>query len=501
MSRAIERSGALGVALQLILVLVIGASLVGLSLFVSVLKPSVVAVLLLGAFLAVLLASRPVVLLWFATGLTLVVTGLAGYFLPAIGQLQWVAYGTAALLFVPALLSLVRGRQHVRLPWSPLMGLSLAVFVVASLTSTIYFYAGPGQVIVAAKSLFMFGGVWAFFHYCRLSDNTVLRWLKGLLFIGAFQVVPALYQYVFVRGFRVAGGEGATAGDAVVGSFGGAENAGGLSAVMAIYLVIGLLVLVSLYREGLLRGRRALLLSVLFSLPLLLAEVKAIFFYIPAGLLVLYRRDILHRPLKFIMGATGIGLLLFGGLLAYQALQWSVQGGGFEQNLRKLMGYSFKVESHSPVTDQTELSRIGVLQFWWQEHSRGEPGTTLIGHGLGSSRTGGQVLGNIAAQYYPKQIDGTAASLFLWETGVMGLLGIFGILLAAFLQAGAAAKRSSFLPWQRALARALQAAVPLFAMSLPYRNDIPYAGPMMFTLMAVLGLISWLNRRANHAFV
>ena len=35
----------------------------------------------------------------------------------------------------------------------------------------------------------------------------------------------------------------------------------------------------------------------------------------------------------------------------------------------------------------------------------------------------------------------------------------------------------------------------MYALSLAYRNDIPYAAPMMFLLFAGFGMTTWLTRQ------
>ena len=76
------------------------------------------------------------------------------------------------------------------------------------------------------------------------------------------------------------------------------------------------------------------------------------------------------------------------------------------------------------------------------------------------------------------------------------MLSLFFI---AFINAGRGAKDQNLLNWERGLAAALQAFLPVIFLSMMYRNDVPYAAPMMFIVMATFGLISWLNRQRGIA--
>ena len=464
--------------------------------FLSSLSSQLIVVLGSGALLAIGLLVRPVVLLWLTTLLTLTIAGLVVYFVPSMGHLWWVTYGTAFLLYVLAAISVQKSGQRPCRYSSPLMAISVGTFLVVTVLSTTLALPPAFQLLVSVKSLFMFGGLWAFFSFVPLKEQIVRKWLKSLLIIGVVQWLFALYQYIFIRGLRLQLHLGTVeASDSVVGTFGGSTESGGLSAVLALFLVSSIIVVVAYYREGLVSKRRLALLLTFLAMPLLLMEVKVFFIYLPVSLLILFRREIIHRPLMFFGTGTIIVALLGGALYAYQVFHWSSAGGGLSENVEHSFGYSFQSEADYWSRGYGSLTRVGTLFFWWEENGMDSPAEMLIGHGLGASRTQGQVIGQAAARY-PKNIDRTGLALMLWDVGVLGVLGLFGVLLAAFLLAGKLGKSLQLLPWQRALAYGLQAIVPLFLLSLPYRNDIPYAAPMMFIVMSTFGLISWLNRQA-----
>ena len=459
--------------------------------FLTRLSDTTVVVLTLGALVAVVLSLRPVLLLWFVTLITLVVAGSIRFFLPQLGQVWWVAYGAAFLLFVPALLG-ARVPASSAEPKSVLLGVSTIVLLIDMVAASALALSPGQQIIFASKSLFMFGGVWALFALMPLSSDTVKSWLKGLLFIGLIQWAPAFYQYLVVRTSRQARGLGdISAADSVVGTFGGSMEAGGLTAVLAFFLAGSILVLTGLHRAGALSGRRLMLLIAVLGVPLLLMEVKVVFIYLPIGLAVIFRRDLLRRPVKTLLWGSVVCGLLAGGIAAYQYLHWSVRGTTIEESVEKSFSYSF-----SRSTETGALTRRGVIEFWWDKHGMDNLSETIIGHGLGAARTQGQTLGTMAVKYYPAKIDRTGVAMFLWDFGILGTAAFFCMLFGTFLRAGRIAKTVA-VTWQAGLAAGLQAVCVLAGLSSLYRNDIPYAAPMMFLLMGLFGLTAWLGKQEN----
>jgi hypothetical protein len=98
------------------IIIPVGIAVIGIVLtlfttadFVSSLQPELIVSLALGALVAVFLAVQPIILLWFTTIITLVVAGSARYFIPKLGHLWWLAYGSAFLLFMPPLVHSWKG--------------------------------------------------------------------------------------------------------------------------------------------------------------------------------------------------------------------------------------------------------------------------------------------------------------------------------------------------------------------------------------------------------
>ncbi len=457
-------------------------------------------VILSGVFIAFFLLSQPVFLFILTGVTTLLIAGAIKYFIPGFDRIWWVTYGMAALLYIPATLSLLKqSKQQVMQDKKLPVSIPLAFFLLVIFFSFLVSHPPLPQVIVAIKSIFLFGAVWAFLAFYPISSRVIKLWLMIMLVIALFQIFPVLYQYIFVRSERLASTFVAVeASDSVVGTFGGSKDSGGLTAMLGLYLVMVLIVILSFFRDKLLGKTHLMLFLPILVVPLLLIEVKAIFIFIPVGLLILYRKEIIRNPFKFFLWLVVLFLGLVVILVSYQTFHWSTTGKEFFENVQHAFLYSFQEQSEGFSAEAGAVTRRQAIEMWLFNY--GTSVEMLIGHGLGSSRTMGAVLGEVARVFYPMKIDAVGISILLWELGVLGATAIILIFYFNYNNAGVLSQ-SQYLPlWQRSLARALQAIVVLFFMILFYRPDIPYAAPTMFLLMSCFGLISWLNSEERRIF-
>lgn len=450
-----------------------------------------------GVLSAIILMTQPVLLLWMVLFMTLLVAGLLVYFGSGLEKVWWVTYGMGAMLFASAAVArATRRTDHVSAGFSPIMP-AVFLFLLISLLSTLVNKSPTWQVVLSIKSIFLFGGIWAALAIIPITQDTMKRWLTGFLVIGLAQIVPVLYQYIFVRSTRLSQKLGMVeASDSVVGTFGGSMESGGLTAVLAAFLVMLIIVILAFYRARLLERSKLLLFLLILGIPLLLMEVKVIFIYLPLSLFILYKDVLFHRPASFVGGSIAVVLLMSLVLLGYQFLHWSSTGRSLEDNIKALSSYSF-AEKSSSMTAHAEgvMSRRDVISFWWDKHHVKEPLHMFLGHGLGASRTRGLGVGNVAATYYPLHIDKTGIAFLLWDVGLLGAATYLWLIASGYRLARRLSLSPRLEAWERALAQGLQAAVLVFLVSLFYRSDIPYAAPMMFLFMTVFGLLAWLHQQ------
>ncbi len=453
----------------------------------------------LGGLISLFLLFQPLVLLWVVTFTTLIFAGTIAYHFPLLSKIWWAAYILAFMLYVSGLLQslFLRDSENKRYPSSHL-GYPVLALLGISLLSTFVNSAPLGQVVVAIKSMFLYGGVWAALSVIKFSPAQIKQWLLGLLGIGLFQALPVMYQYVFVRSQRIETGIGALAetADSVVGTFGGSMESGGLGAVLGLYSCLLVIGLFAFYRFRLIRRIDLVWMLPLLVPPLLLTESKVIFVYLPIGFAFLFRDVLKTRPLAFVSGAMlviAFGMVL---LIGYQLIHWSGgKGDSLSENVTHYFGYSFEEKFEGEGEQYGRMTRREAIEFWWDKHDTDNLLETLIGHGLGASRTAGLDTGYIAKKYAPLDIDLSTLCLLLWDVGVLGLLAILMMLFLAYIQAGRMARSPDLEPWQRALAACLQIIFVWTVINLGYDRTVATGAPMTFILMVSLGLVDWLYKQ------
>lgn len=453
--------------------------------------------LLFGAIAAFALMSRPILLLYLAFLFTLVIGGMIKYLVPNFGTLSWLGYLLAAALYLPALIALLTNRNRLSGKTRPedfLFAWSVSGFILVAIVGTVLSGSSGEQLLGAIKTYVMYAGVWAALSWLVLSEATMHRLLVTLVGVGLVQWVVTIFQYIYAKTFRV-DAQSATASDAVVGTFGGNPDSGGLSAVLTLYLVLVICAIIQAYRGNQLTKSRTALFVVLLFIPLLLTEVKALFIYLPVSLLVLFRDKIKQRPLQFALSIPIIAIGAMAGLFMYFSLHWSGDGGDIQTAIEKSFSYSFATKEGEDALNPDKLSRREVIEFWWKENRNGDLGRLFLGHGLGASKVGGRLPGPVGQQYRGLNIDANGLSVLLWDTGLFGAMFVITIFGASCITAMRLATSAALNSWERILSNVLAVAFVLFIIALPYRNDIPYAAPMMLIVMASFGFLSWLKRQ------
>jgi hypothetical protein len=123
----------------------------------------------------------------------------------------------------------------------------------------------------------------------------------------------------------------------------------------------------------------------------------------------------------------------------------------------------------------------------------------LVGHGLGASREqeDSGLVHTLAEQKYPGlNIGHTAVSALLWDTGVIGLVTVLGMLGSAFLMAGSLARhyrgRDAF---RCGLYEGLQAAIAVLALGLAHKDFFVVHIPYQTVTYLIIGYVAngWLD--------
>lgn len=427
---------------------------------------------------------------WLIVGLlvlSFVVTGQLIYF-ARIEKALWFPFLVGALLLVrhPMDRMMRNASNPDQSPVSPrtppFIALAIGLFFSTLVASTLIQRVAPLQLIVSSKEYVFLWGLYLALTAGLVDFRTVRRAWVALPWLMALQLPLIFYQRFVIMPKRSAAG---SPWDAVVGAFGGDPFGGGASGAMGLFCVIGMLTVVARWREGTLPRWQAALLILSGLLSIALAEVKFMLLLIPAGFILLYLRDVLRRPVQgFLVVLVGVALTV-----TVLAVYRSQDSGRHGQETAVEYLTRITVPSADPdfVNLRTrEMGRVSALNHWKNEHGWDKPLQLLIGHGAGSSRVGGFVIGD-AAKRYPFNIARSSLAILLWETGIVGTTAYVLLLLAGWLAAYRHSLDERLDKDTRAISAAMGAGTALMVATLPYNTDLIYSHQAQILLLMSLG--------------
>lgn len=445
------------------------------------------AVAVIGSFAAVALTSlmlfvaamlMPVPLLFrLIVGIVFVVVGQLIYF-ARIDKAFWIPYLLCLVLYLRLLSPVTRGRAADAGAAMGLAKLMLVVLLLTAVATSLIHQVPPMQWLVAGKEYFFLLGILLCFAVGVLGTRDVDRLMRWLPWFLALQLPVVLYQRFYVVGQRA----GDSAFDAVVGLFGGDPNGGGASGAMAIFSVFAAVVAIEGWRAGAWTGRRAGWTVLLALLPIVLAEVKFALLLLPFAAILVYGREVRRHPVRSVAAIVGGAVLAGGLLLAYQYQFTSDR----TKEGRSVGDYAASIFERNFGSDQVnlrtlEVGRVAALVMWSRRNGWHDPAGLLIGHGIGATRIGNLVVGEIAKTYRIR-IGRTSLAILLWEVGLLGTSAVIAGLLAASVAAFRQARRTDAAghAW---LLRASGAGLVLVLLGLPYNTD--------FVEVAQIQVLAW----------
>lgn len=421
-----------------------------------------------------------------------------------VGQLQYFARIDKAFWFPYLLALLLYGRvlvhrmsMHVppgpRPPLGPLSWLML--FLVCAVASSVINLVPLLQWFVAGKEYFFLWAVLLCLVWRGVEAERLLRltpWVVAFLLV---QIPVAAYQRFFVATQRV----GASTFDAVVGLFGGDPEGGGASGAMAVFVVVVLGFTVEAWRAKRLSSTRALLIAFIALGPVLLAEVKVVFLLIPAMLLVTHGQMLLRFPIRAVIGSA-LGLVfLFGVIVAYQA-QFVDPNARESYSVEQYLRTTYERNTTLSVSaTRGEVGRLAALNFWFEREASNFGPKTLIGYGVGSTRVGSLVLGELPRRYQFR-VGRSSMAVHLWEVGLVGtgaLLAMFG---SSIVLAYRTARRLRGTPWAWSL-RGCAVGLLMVMLCLPYNTDFVEVSQIQILVMLMMGFVIVVSRLRPEALL
>lgn len=462
-------------------------------------KPALVAVFI-GLLLAVLVVSSRIAVFWFVVAAALVVAGLAQLYLPGARFVRYlVPVASLGLLlhWVVDYMTTVR-RTPEPIPGPVLWAFGFAAIGVVAVMANL---SSPGVAMLGARNYFQ---MWALFlgvAFLRWPSNFARQVYLGLVLIALVQLPFAAHQYLFLVPKRIPlVGDGLVPVDVVAGTFGAQLYGGGANAVLGAFQVIVVGLLLAQWKNGALSMLRAFVLSALLLSPLLVNQVKVVVLYLPLMFGVLFWRELLLRPLKFLVAAVaiaGLSVTMVAAILATHPT-------GRLHSFPDLVEFVVTRQTASIEERQGQyaaLSRWTALTFWAREHVKASPSHTLLGHGLGASRE--PEMGSLdraptlaQQRYAGLRIGYTAVSALLWDTGLVGLAAVMGMFASAFFMAGRLARHYRGRdPFRTGLFEGLQAAMAVLALSLAHKDFFVVHIPFQALVYLLVGFIahSWLQ--------
>lgn len=477
--------------------LALGMALVGG--VVSALGNLTVAIVFVGLLVALAVAPSRNAVFWFVVTSGLILVGVMQLY-ASVKYARYVVPLVAAFLLLHAFMERLTQRTGPsREPVAEIVWWSLA-FMLFTALSTIVNWAGVGNAIVGLKGYFQVWTLFASLVLIRWDDRFVDTLPRAMLAIAFVQLPFVLHEYFVIAPRREALGPGIVPVDIVAGTFGANELGGGANAALTVFLFCVIACLLGIWKHGALRTRALLGLTLVLIFPVFINETKISAIYLPMVIGIVFYRDIIERPGRFIaMGSVALGVL--AALLTALAL---FQPSGKIKSWEDLIMFTIERQTASAEergSQYSELSRVTALTFWAEQHVHANPANTLFGHGLGASRVqeSGLDLGTSLAEskYGGMQIGYTAVSAMLWDTGLIGCGAVFGMFFAAFRTAGRLARFYVDRPVRAGIFDGLRAAVAILALSLFHKDFFVFHIPFQTLVLLLLGYLVAAERCAR----
>ena len=447
----------------------------------------------IGLIVGITVVSSRKALLWFVIVGGLVIVGAAQLYLPGSKYIRYIVPLATYVLVFHGTMNYI-GRRTAPNPHSIPAPIPWAItFIAITIISAIINMSDIGVAFMGMKGYFQ---MWALFFgliLIKWRPEIINSIPKGILLIAFLQIPFVLHQYFVLVPKRVGMGSGIVAVDVVAGTFGATIYGGGANAVLAAFMMIVVACIVALWKNGALSTTRTVCMSLLFLAPVFVNEAKISILYLPLIFIVIFYKEILKKPIKFLIS----GLAMVGILAALMTAQTLTQQSGKLQTWTDLINFTIERQTASTSERQgqfSELSRLTSLTFWGKEHISANPIYAFIGHGPGASRVqdgGLDLASTLAEQHYSGlQIGYTALSALLWDTGILGLVAVLGLFISAF-------RTASWLShyyrhkdiFKAGIFDGLRAGMAVLLLSLAHKDFFAFHFPYQTLVILLIGFL------------
>ena len=436
----------------------------------------------------------------------LALVGTMQLYLPSYQMVGWAVAGTTFVMglyvFVERSLSL----DKLKSPITPTMFFAI-LLIGAAVASSIMNANSLNLIAFGLKGYFQVAGLFFAIALLRWDDLRINRLPAALIAIGLFQLPFVLHQYLVLVPTRQNLGGGIVAEDIVSGTMGGSLMGGGSNAVLSLLMITVIALVAGLYKNHRMRLLPALLLICVCAFPLFVNANRAALLYLPLAYLIIFKDEVVKRPLRVIGTGLAMGLLVLALIWANATLSSrSDEFDGWQEFL------SITIERNSEEEfgwGDFDLNRLTVLSHWASEHSRGADIPQIIfGHGPGESREAqgrnAEAIGakrqirTLARTKYPSVGIGlTGVSAILWEMGIVGLLITIGLFWCAYRACSYLIDRYDEYSYRRGVVEGFRAAVIILGISLFFKNAFVFHLPFQALLFTILGIVAFWQREEH----
>ncbi|MDP2178427.1 MAG: hypothetical protein U1D70_04750 [Methylobacter sp.] len=473
----------------------LGSSLLAvcLGLAASTANPTVIS-LGVGLMIGGLLLGKPNWNIWLILIFGLLVDGMLPIWIDdsQAGKLGWGISLLGFILMTRSFFKAVSTPHYVR--DTPDFVWLAIVFLFYIIALSLLQWQTMGQFFAALKKYSHVYGLLFAFSWLLFDDRTIQRWRKFLVFVAIMQLPAVIYELMVIVPKREALATllpDIIPIDAVGGTLGTGIMNGGASAEMAFFLIAIMGFLFAYWKMGALSTGKLAVLIPIVTAPLLMGETKAVIIQLPIMFIIVFRQDILAKPLRIIMISPVIAAVIVGVVLACT----TITGKTVDQLTTEAIEYNLKEQGYGG----RFLNRKTALTFWAKQQGLENPISPVFGNGIGSAEELSLLTpGHIAAKFPKYGIGLTDASQFLWEIGVFGCAIFLAILMSAWITAGLLYKKARD-PAVRADGLGIQVTIALLVFHLFYRNALLHVLSFQVLILFALGHLAWLYRqyRAN----
>lgn len=451
-----------------------------------------------GGGLAVMIAGAAIAtsrltLAWSALFIGIVVSGLAQLYLPQYAVVRWLI-PLASWALVLHVMSQVFSRQRNEISFPREFVWMFLLFSVELFTSLVN-WRGVVGFVQGAKLYLQLWGLMIGLALLPWSPKTMDRFLLFFFVAALIQLPFALHQYIYIVPERYGlWMYGVVPLDVVSGTLGAVRLGSGKNMVLSAYLVLTFSFLLALWKSGAIRVWWLIFCAPVLLTPLFLNESKYASLMLAFSMFILYRKDLVKRPVHALVMAVATASMLFGLLVTYSS-QFG-QGRTIEETLRFIVDSNFGDAGYG----NSLLNRVTAISFWFERHGFENLPQTLIGHGLGSAHdTTESYLSSVKSlattQYAGYGIGLTSFSMLLWDVGILGFGLICLVFLFFFRRAVLLSDAYRADPWRHGVFEGMQVALFCCFMMIPHNGAFAVDAVFQTLVFFVFGYIAYWSLR------